>query len=460
MDSCRTLPCVGLATRLKSVFSGTDNSTTQRSPSSWGDPTNGQSRRRSGGYTLFRDTENSAQRKTSVSRDNNQFHLEAQRPSTITLTNLEDVFRQEPLLKRGVIKHSADLVREWFTLRDPDGEDEHGQNEAFQEWARDQRLKRKLNQLIASAHIYGDGFLERAWSDENGNDPEIGMQEVPESAQLEHIFIVDPFNLNLRTPEGDDSTAFAIEDRQAGQQDLILHPDRYSQLKLFDLPGYLHGVATSEAAYHSAHSKVQGDQASGEILFHCGVPFTHVQIDGADDDETDAVTGMLNSDEVIRGYASDETHTVESVNPGSVNPAPFYDHFVESIAAAVGMPKAKLRGAQAGTLAGSKMNERDYHEELSGLQETVLSELIQDLVQGRLGLDPSEYEVDWHSFDISPEVQASVDRDRARAFTDLVNGGVNPQAAAEEVGFELEEEAFREIVPSQQAATIPPGGGV
>ncbi len=450
---------MSLTGRLRRFFSG-DDSTPQRSKrssSSWGDPTNGAGPTRT---LIFRDTENSARRKTSVSRDNNQFRVKAERPSSISLTNLEGVFRQEPLFKRGIIKHSADLVREWFTLRTPEGE-EHPQDEAFQAWARTQRLKRKLNTLIASSHIYGDGFLERTWSDETTDDPiTVGKEQVSEAATLDAVYVVDPVNLDLRTPEGADDNAFAVEARRGGQQDLILHPDRYSQLKLFDLPGYLHGVATSEAAYHSAHSKIQGDQASGEILYHCGVPFTHVMIEGADDDETDAVTSMLNSDEVIRGYASDESHTVESVNPGAVDPGPFYENFVESIAAAVGMPKAKLRGAQAGTLAGSKMNERDYHEELSGLQETVLTPLVKDLVQGHLGLEQDAFMVDWHAFDVSPEVKASVDRDRARAFTDLVNGGVNPRAAAEVVGFDLDDDAFREVVPSEAMGTIPAGGGV
>lgn len=413
------------------------------------------------GSILFRDTQNNARRKTTVSRDDNRFQATAERPSSIRLSDLEKVFRQEPLLKRGILKHSADLVREWFTLETPDGE-EHPRNEEFQDWARSEDLQSKLEDLIVSAHVYGDGFLELAWSDENPSDAEtIGMETVGDTAQLEHVFLADPFNIELQTPEGEDDQAWLVETRNGAQKDLILHPDRYDQLKLHSLPGYLHGLSTAEAAWHAAHSKVMGDQASGEILFHNGSPMRHAVGEGADDDETDRMEAILNTDEVFRGFATDETWEINQLNPNAVDPGPYYDHFIESIAAAVGMPKAKLRGAQAGTLAGSKLNERDYHEALSGLQENVLTDLVQRLAQGRLGADSDEVAVRWHSFDVSPEVQASVNRDRARALTDLVNSGVNPQAAAEELGFDLEEDAFREVVPSaQQAATIPPGGGV
>jgi hypothetical protein len=435
---------VGLYSRVQSLFSRDPDSPTK---SSWGRRT-GRRRRAPRGSILWKDSADINRKTTGGATQT--FNAKAERPTDIDLSRLEQLYRQEPLAQRGIQKQSADVVREGHTLRNPDDGTEHLQNDEWQAWAREQDILSKIEDALISAHVYGDGFLELAWSDET----QAGRadEEVPEEATLEAVFVADPTNLSLHEREGTDDL-FAVESRMQG--DLVLHPDRYEQLVLHDLPGYHHGLSTMEAAWHSAHSKVMGDQSSGEILFSCGVPFVHNRIEGADDEETDEWTEWINSDEVVRGFASDESHEITSVNPETVDPSPFYEAFLESIAAAVGMPKLMLRGAASGSIAGSKTNQRQYHEELSGVQENVLTKHVKRFVKGRLGLNADEFWVDWHAFEVDPKVQASTARDRARAMLDLVNAGTTPEAAARIVGLNLTDDDLQ----NTPQGPLPPGGG-
>lgn len=430
---------MGAWTRLKNAFRSNDNN-----GSVWGRP--GGRRRAAQGSIVF---QQGTTRRTKKARHLDGFDRHAERPSDIPVEDLEQVYRQEPVLRRAILKHAGDLVRQGFRLVTPDADPEaHPENDAFQAWARRIHLHDKLRDLVVSAHVYGDGFAELAYpSTDNPATP------VTESERLDNVFVADPTRAHLAPKDGD---VWYVEERDFGVSDQPFHPDRYDQLVINSLPGYLHGLPTTEAAWHAAHSKVMGDQAIGEVLFHCGVPFRHARIDGADEDEVDEFTAFLNQDEVIRGYASDETHEITQLNPETVDPGPFYEALVESIAAAVGIPKAIARGAQAGSVAGAEENTRQYHEDLQAGQQTILTPFVERLAQARLGLDAGSVRVEWHGFEIDEQKLAETQERLARAFNQLVIAGIQPEAAAETLGLDLDADAFTE----SPLGSLPPGGGV
>lgn len=441
---------MGLRDRLASLFSTNGTSTPSRV--SWSAP--GAARRGTHKGSLLLQDNSDATRHTSVDRSD-RFSTEAERPASIDLEDLEQAYRQEPFLRRAILKHSQKLIAQWFQLETPEGE-KHPEDEAFQDWARRAELREKLKDIVISSHVYGDGFLELAWSDGGSREP------VTESAILQNVFVVDPTQVHLFTSdEGGRDDVFLVEEKNAGRSDLTLHPDRYEQLVLHDLPGYLHGLATVEAAWHAAHSKVMADQAVGEILFHCGVPFRHAKIAGGDDDETDKFTEFLNRDEVIRGFASDETIDISQLNPETVDPGAYYDALVESVAAAVGVPKVMVRGAQAGSVTGSELNRDQFHDDLSDLQESVLTPIVRSLAESRLGLDRDGFRVAWHAFGTDPADDADIKQTKARAFQHLVSSGVPPRLAADIVDLPVPEDAEAFQAPEwMREGTIPPGGGV
>jgi len=82
----------------------------------------------------------------------------------------------------------------------------------------------------------------------------------------------------------------------------------------------------------------------------------------------------------------------------ALNPTLYYDPIFENIATGSGIPLAILRGAQAGELAGSEVNEREYFKVISSLQskfEPFVRQLLDLLVEsGQVDYD-GDYVINW-----------------------------------------------------------------
>jgi hypothetical protein len=96
---------------------------------------------------------------------------------------------------------------------------------------------------------------------------------------------------------------------------------------------------------------------------------------------------------------------------------------MENIAAGSGLPLAILRGAQAGALTGSEVNEREYFKLISDAQsryEPCIRQLIDALLDcGQIRFKYNvkrEYRIVWNSgFEISEKEKASIELQQAQA---------------------------------------------
>ena len=378
------------------------------------------------------------------------------RPAVLSHRTLEAIYRQEPLCQRGIKKHTGDLVKLGFTVILPGDEEPHEEDDLVQAWFRDGFVWTSIRDALISAHVHGDGYVEIEWDDGGaGNEP------VQDGAIPVAIHVIDPLGIRFIEDEDDDGEEllYLVQDLSKGRQ-VTLHPDRYHHFKFTQLPGYVHGVSTIEAAYHACIAKVKGDQALGEILYSNGTPKDVAIVKDAKPGELEDVAAMLTDPGFVRGYVWDDRLTMTRLPPGALNPRSFYEQFETSIAAAIGIPVMHPKGAQAGAVEGSETNITDYHSDLRQGQVTVLEPLVARLVGPLIGELPAGFDVSWHDPPVSPDKMAVRVRDQATAFTLLKDAGITKEAAARLVGLEVDEEDFEDepdVLPPVTPGNVPPG---
>jgi hypothetical protein len=104
----------------------------------------------------------------------------------------------------------------------------------------------------------------------------------------------------------------------------------------------------------------------------------------------------------------------------ALDPKPYYLPIMENISAGSGIPLAILRGAQAGELAGSEVNEREYFKLVSDAQsryEPGIRALIDALIAcGQVKTDVKDYKIVWlGGFELSEKDKAVVELNLAQA---------------------------------------------
>jgi len=95
-------------------------------------------------------------------------------------------------------------------------------------------------------------------------------------------------------------------------------------------------------------------------------------------------------------------------------PEQFYEIFLESIAMGSDIPKPILRGAEAGSISGSEINERKYFKTISDNQmryEPFIRSVIDDIIaSGQADVDKVDYTLEWNPPLKMAEIQKSVAR--------------------------------------------------
>lgn len=367
---------------------------------------------------------------------------EVGRRTRITLADRHGIYLQNALYRKGVVKHSGDLVREWVDLVDDDGVvvQENVEWKAFTDTA---GLKRKCRDGLIQAHVFDNGILELVYDDD-------GLPHEPVAAGA-RIVDINPLprkttTLTLRRLE-DGSFQFGAKHRPLGGEVVTFHPDRVHSLEIHPDPEDVGGVSTAEAAYHPAMSMIQADSALGEIIRHHGPGFKHARVLDDDDGTIKTLGNILSGkgakgkgsgQEMLRGIATGSNVEFENFDASSLDVSPHYEVMTIAIAAAIGMPVDTLKGVQAGAVAGSETNRTDYQDSLSECREMNLNPLIRRIVENHY---PGEgLQIMWRPFPTSPMDAAKMFRERSAAIESLVRAGVPLGIALRESGLEIDED--------------------
>jgi hypothetical protein len=121
----------------------------------------------------------------------------------------------------------------------------------------------------------------------------------------------------------------------------------------------------------------------GQTLFRYGSGFPDVTIEGAKKKDLDDLedSRQFKSLQARTYFLHNEKTTLDfkGLAGRALNPEPYYVPIMENVSAGSGVPLAILRGAQAGELTGSEVNEREYFKLISDAQSR-FEPLIRDLI--------------------------------------------------------------------------------
>jgi len=141
----------------------------------------------------------------------------------------------------------------------------------------------------------------------------------------------------------------------------------------------------------------------GQTMFRIGGGFPDVEVQGATKKQLDDLEASQQFKSLhARTYFlhSDKTKLeFKGVAGKALNPEPYVNSCMEQLSMATGMPAAIMRGAQAGALAGSDVNEREYFKFISDLQasfEPYLWDLIDRLMETGQIPRVEDYEIVWN----------------------------------------------------------------
>jgi hypothetical protein len=165
----------------------------------------------------------------------------------------------------------------------------------------------------------------------------------------------------------------------------------------------------------------------GQTIFRYGSGFPDVEVQDATNADLDKIeAGRQFKNLQARTYFLHNQKTkleFKGVAGRALNPEPYYVPIMENISAGCGIPLAILRGAQAGALTGSEVNEREYFKLISDAQsryEPAIYQLIDALIEcGQIRFKYGkrrDYRIVWlGGFELSDRDKAAVELQRAQA---------------------------------------------
>jgi len=336
--------------------------------------------------------------------------------------------RREPVAKRLVFDVPYDMFSKGFSVEEvaekPDAE-----------WSRqvakvldDLNAKGVLRQLYIFERLFGWSALALTYVDygEDASQPLENPREIRE--------LVPYSSLNCTVQASDEeadeaSSRFGLpvlytfrRSASSGTQ-RKLHFTRtiHCATRLLDHPW--RGLSCLEVEYDDLTVFRNERWALGETLVRYGSGFPDVTLNGAkkkqlDDFENSQQFRALSA---RSHFVHDEKSTLDfkGIAGKAVNPEPYITATMESLSCGARIPTSHLRGANAGTLAGSDTNDREYWGGIAALQELyvpTLWELIDRLMDTGQIRRVNDYKVVWPSgFELNEKDKAAVGLQQAQA---------------------------------------------
>jgi len=159
----------------------------------------------------------------------------------------------------------------------------------------------------------------------------------------------------------------------------------------------------------------------GQTMDRYGSGFPVVTVKGATKEQIDQYKREWGPLTAQTSMWADENTTIEfkGLAGRALDPEPYYVPIMEQISAGTGIPMAILRGAQAGQLAGSEVNEREYFKLISDAQsrfEPGIMQLIDALMETKQ-IPNMHYRIKWlGGFELNPRDKAGGELDKTRSL--------------------------------------------
>jgi len=344
--------------------------------------------------------------------------------------NQEDLLfaiRREPVAKRVVFDVAHDIFNKWFTVEEVAENPDPNWSREVSKVLDDLNAKAVFTVAAVYERLFGWSFIALTYVDhgEDISKPVNSPQEIRELVAYSSLQASVQGTDEDKDPK---SERFGLPVlytlRRSGAAQTKLHFSRAIHLatRLLDHPWK--GLSVLEILYDDIIVFRNERWGLGQTLFRVGAGFADVTIKDAkkkDIDELEASQQFRNLN--TRTYflhGDDRTLDFKGVAGKALNPEPYVKPVVESLSCGSRIPEAILRGAQAGALTGSEVNEREYFSFISSLQALFEPYPVWDLIDRLMETGQirrvNDYRIVWQSgLELSEKDKAAVELQLAQA---------------------------------------------
>jgi len=342
----------------------------------------------------------------------------------VNLELLRKIVVSEPLIRKAIFKKNRDTFKNWFLIKDNDGNILSDRNyKIVKAFDKKTMFPALLFQAGVSANIYGTGFIEKIYN-ENSNTS--SMSKITSRKKLIDLELINSENIKERkkNPDNDnDNTLYPVYHR-GNMDEQFIHPSRLEVVRIDKLPFSYFGISTVKILWNVLNSKMNADVSSGELLNWYGRGMYDIEIDGmTPEDETETKNQVKKHPDYL---IHDEKVKVSVVNPTRIDPTPFYEYFYTNIAAALEMPKHMLTGSELGNVTGSEVGTSAYYSDIENIQKLVFTPIIEGIYKElfRSYNKTWDYEIVWNPIFVDELSEAKILQTRSYSATQAANASI------------------------------------
>lgn len=381
--------------------------------------------------------------------------------------------RREPVANRIVFQVAHDIFDNWFKVEEISEKPDASFDREVQRSLSVLNAKAAFTQFAIFERLFGWAIIALSYVD-YGRGPDVPVSNAREIVEL-LPFSTLQFSVQSSDEDTDSGSSrfglpifYTLRRDKAGQSKLHFSRVIHGATRLLDHP--YKGMSVLEPVYDDLTVLRNIRWGLGQTLFRYGSGFPDVEVKGAKRkqlDDLEASQQFKNLQARTYFLHSDETKLeFKGVAGKALNPEPYYTPIMENIAAGSGVPLAILRGAQAGALTGSEVNEREYFKLISDAQsryEPAVRQLIDALIEcGQIRFKYNtrrEYRIVWNGgFELSEKDKASIELSQAQARS-LKSGWMSIDEIRAEQGIEALPNGAGKVVlgskKSEQAKALP-----
>jgi hypothetical protein len=343
----------------------------------------------------------------------------------LTYENITFAVKREPVAHRIVFTVAHDIYDNWFEIEPVnENEDKEKFNEAVQRALFQLNAKEVFTQAAVYERAYGWSIIVIGYQDKG---------ESLKSPVIEPDKIVDleayspPQITDVEVDEDRDSPRFGepvlYTVKRSESEKVNIHHTRVIHFATRKLePGYK-GISVLEPVWDDLTVLRNIRWGMGQTMYRYGSGFPVVTVQGASREELREWAREWGPLTARTSLFKNETQEIEfkGLAGRALDPEPYYVPIMENISAGTSIPMPILRGAQAGQLAGSEVNEREYFKLISDCQsryEPGIRYLIDELIKiGQVKTTVKDYKINWlGAFEINPRDQAAAELDKTRGL--------------------------------------------
>ncbi len=378
--------------------------------------------------------------------------------------------RREPVAKRTVLDVAYDMFAKGFRV-------EEVSEKPDPEWSRevskvldDLNARACLTRLFLYERLFGWSILALTYVDygEDASKPVENPREIRELMPYSSLQCSvqssnedkDPASARFGLP-----VLYSVRRSEVGAQQTAIHFSRviHCATRLLDHPWK--GLSVLEVMYDDLTVSRNERWALGETLVRNAAGFADITLKGAKKKQTDEfeVGQQLHQLNTRSYFVHNENATVAWVGASgkALDPAPYVNPNMESLSCGSRIPMSHLRGANAGTLAGSEVNDREYWGGISMLQmlaEPTVWALVDRLMETGQIRRANDYRVVWPAgFELTEEGKAAIKLQIAQAHNFESAWKTVDEIRAEEGKLPLPGGAGAVVLGLVKAQAPPPG---